>query len=152
MNTLRRNAVPFWYCQYVGIDDGTNGNRIIDAEGNETGEIIINYARPVKMYANISPASGTVQSETFGNLEQYDKVIVTGWVDCPIDENTVLFVDKAPEFAEVKNDEIVESDALLGEDEVVPHTYVVPLYDYVVRRVSKSLNSVSIAISKVAVS
>lgn len=33
----------------------------------------------------------------FGNLESYDKVLITDDMSCPIDENTVLFIDKEPE-------------------------------------------------------
>ena len=49
---------------------------------------------------------------------------------CPIDENTVLFVDKEPEY---------DADGT-------------PIYDYFVRRVAKSLNCISIAIAKVKTS
>ncbi len=58
------------------------------------------------------------------------KMIVLDDITCPIDENSVLFVDKQPE----KDDE--------GN----------LLFDYIVKKVARSLNSVSIAISKVAVS
>lgn len=81
------------------------------------------------MLANISPASGAAQVEQFGQFVSYDKVIVTDDMSCPISEDTVLFVDKEPEYDGKK-----------------------PLYDYVVKRVAKSLNSISIAISKVNVS
>ena len=67
--------------------------------------------------------------EQFGQFVSYDKVIVTDDMDCPIAEDTVLFVDKNPEYKDEK-----------------------PLYDYIVKRVAKSLNSISIAISKVNVS
>ena len=65
----------------------------------------------------------------FGNLESYDKVLITDDMNCPIDENTVLFIDKEPQVVKDK-----------------------PLYDYTVKRVAKSLNSISIAVSKVKVS
>lgn len=76
------------------------------------------------MEANISPATGNAQSEVFGSLTGYDRVIVTDDMTCPIDEQTVLFIDKVPEAQN-------------------------PVHDYVVKRVAKSLNSISIAISKV---
>lgn len=119
-----RNDSPFYYCLY------SDKIPIVDEYGNETGENQVVYAAPVKMYANISPASGAAQTEQFGNLENYDKVIVTRDMDCPIDENSVLFIDKEPEYS-------------LDDD---------PMYDYTVRRVAKSLNSISIAVRKVNVS
>ena len=57
-------------------------------------------------------------------------MIVTDDLSCPIDENTVLFIDKEPEYDDNGN----------------------PLYDYIVKRVAKSLNSISYAVSKVTVS
>lgn len=123
MRTLKRNQRLFYYCLYQGKEP------ITDEYGNETGETRVTYAEPVQMMANISPATGNSNTEQFGNLDNYDKVIVTDNLDCPIDENSVLFIDKEPEHN-------TEGD---------------PMFDYVVSRVAKSLNSVSIAVSKVAV-
>ena len=123
MNTLKRNQRTFYYCLYE--DQETS----YDEYGNEAGERVI-YAEPVEMKANISQATGQSNTEQFGNLESYDKVIVTDWMECPIDENSVLFIDKEPEYSLEDN----------------------PMFDYIVRRVAKSLNSVSIAVKKVNVS
>ena len=118
-----RNDSTFYYCLF---DDTET---LYDDYGNESGLRTI-YGEPVEMYANISPATGAAQTEQFGNLENYDKVIITRDMDCPIDENSVLFIDKEPEYS------------LDGD----------PIYDYTVRRVAKSLNSISIAVRKVNVS
>lgn len=94
-------------------------------------EIAVWSTRPLSSGRdNVSAATGSAQVEQFGNFISYDKVIVTDNLSCPIDENTVLFVDKEPEYDADGN----------------------PLYDYIVRRVAKSLNSISYAISKVTVS
>lgn len=124
MRTLKRNQRTFWYALY------RDKEIITDEYGNETGETRVLYHEPVQMAANISAATGYAQTEQFGNLDSYDKVLVTDWLDCPIDENAVLFIDKEPEH---------NTDGDL-------------MFDYTVRRVAKSLNSVSIAVSKVKVS
>lgn len=124
MRCLERNKQPFWYCLY------SEEEAVYDEYGNEVSEPHVIYEDPIRMYANISQASGYSQTEQFGNLADYDKVIVTDDMECPIDEHTVLFVDKYPEY----ND---EGDLA---------------FDYVVRRVAKSLNSISIAIRKVETS
>lgn len=156
MKTLKRNQTDLWYCQYISMNEPGSGstpvNYLRNEDGDETGEVIINYASAASMRAVISPANGTVQNEPFGELESYDKIIVTDWMDCPINEQTVLFIDKAPAYGEVENPEIVPSQTVLGQDEVVVNKYVVPLYDYVVRRVSKSLNHITIAASRVTTS
>lgn len=119
MHCLWRNKVPFYYSLYAGKQMTT------DAYGYETGEYKTVYSDPVKIYGNVSSASGQAQVEQFGNLVQYDKVIVIEYRNCPIDENTLLYVDCVP-----------------GND-TKP--------DYVVKRVARSLNSVSYAISKVTI-
>lgn len=123
MRCLERNKSTFYYCLYKSTEMQT------DEYGNETSAPKVLYEDPVMMRANVSPATGFTTAAQFGYLENYDKVIVTDDMDCPITESTVLFVEKEPEY---------RAD--------------LPLYDYVVRRVSKSLNSISIAIRKVSVS
>ena len=141
-----RNDRQFHYCLFQ------EKIPIIDEHGNETSEYILTYGEPVTMYANISPASGYAQTEQFGNLDNYDKVIVTRDMDCPIDENSVLFIDKDVEYGEAVTIDYVPRETVLGDDEANPVTVEVPLYDYIVRRVAKSLNSISIAVRKVDVS
>lgn len=124
MKTMERNKVPFWYLLYDRKEP------IKDEYGNESGENQVFYKPAVQQEGNVSAATGTTQVEQFGNFISYDKVIVTDNLTCPIDEDTVLFIDKEPEYAEDGT----------------------PLYDYIVKRVAKSLNSISYAVSKVTVS
>lgn len=123
-----------------------------DSEGRLVGERRPVYGNAIEMWANISPASGSAQTEQFGNLDSYDKVIVACDMNCPIDENTVLFIDSVPSYAVVTDYSYTPSDTVLGNDDVSEVTYRVPKYDYIVRRVAKSLNSISIAVRKVEVS
>lgn len=113
----------FWFLLYGESEP------VLDEYGNETGTRVT-YQPPVEMRANVSAAAGAAQVEQFGSLAGYDKVILTDETDCPIDENTVLFLDKCPEY---------DAD---GD----------PLYDYRVKRVAKSKNLISYAVSKVSVS
>lgn len=126
MRCLERNKRSFYYALYKSKE------AVIDANNNETGEIKIVYNTPVQMYANISASVGDAQVEQFGTNLSYDKVIVTADMSCPIDENTVLCVDKDVSYTSEQNGDL--------------------LYDYVVTKVAKSLNSISIAISKVKTS
>ena len=143
MTGLKRNMRPFSYCLYK------EKHPISDEYGNETGEFVVIYNEAVSMTANISQATGQSNTEQFGNLDNYDKVIVTCDMNCPIEESSVLFIDKEPEYG----DEIIigyeEPQTVLGDP--VPITYKPPLYDYIVKRVAKSINSISIAIRKVEV-
>lgn len=139
MKTLKRNQKSFYYCLYA------DKIPIVDEEGYETSESILTYEDPVFMYANISQATGQSNTEQFGNLENYDKVIVTDDLNCPIDENSVLFIDKEPEFTTAYTH---TATAVTTNDVTVS----VPIPDYIVIRVAKSINSISIAVRKVKVS
>ena len=120
-----RNKTTFYYALYTGQTE------IIDEYGNATGQYSVTYGNPTKTLGNISAAQGEMQTRQFGESESYDKVIVLDDVNTPIDEYSILWVDTLPH---------------LNEDgsTVTPH-------DYVVKKVARSLNSVSIAISKVSV-
>jgi hypothetical protein len=124
MRTLRRNQRKFYYALYEGKV------LLVDSYGYKTGETVNSYGKPVLCRANISPASGETVAQQFGGDESYDKVIVTE-LDLPIDEYSLLWVDTMPTL---KQDGSTDT----------PH-------DYVVRKVAKSLNSTSYAISKVKV-
>lgn len=124
MKCLERNQKKFYACQFQGETD------LLDANGDYTGEKTVSYSEPLALKGNISPATGRTSTEQFGNELQYDKVIVLDDPNCPVNESSVLFVDKAPSF----------------------DTDHQPLYDYIVKKIARSLNSVSIAISKVEVS
>ena len=124
MRTMERNKSSYWYLLY------DRKEAVKDEEGNETGDTRVVYKEAVKRRDNVSAATGTAQVEQFGNFISYDRVIVTDDLSCPFDDNTVLFIDKEPEYDDDVN----------------------PLYDYIVKRVAKSLNSISYAVSKVTVS
>ena len=92
-------------------------------------EIRINTSSPY----NVIIGSGLLNEAgelIAGAVKGRKSVIVTDDIDCPMDENSVLFVDKKPEF---------DSDGN-------------PIFDYIVKKVARSLNFASYAISKVNVS
>lgn len=146
MKCLKRNKRPFYYCTIQRDEYGEAVTReIVDEYGNLTGQYIVMYNAAVLAKYNVSPATGQSNTEQFGDLENYDKVIVIDDLDCPIDESSVLFIDKEPEFTEVLTHNVT---AVTTTDETVS----VPVYDYTVLRVAESLNSISIAVKKVKVS
>lgn len=126
MKCMRRNKVRFYYALYESKEP------IKDEYGNVTGEYDVKHGKPQEFYANISAAKGETQTRQFGENESYDKVIAMDNDAPPIDEYTILWIDTMPEFDE-------------SGEVTTPH-------DYIVKKVAKSLNSVSIAISKVNVS
>lgn len=134
MRCMNRNKVKFFYALYVEREP------ITDEYGNVTGEYDVKHDNPTDGYANISAAKGETQTRQFGESETYDKVIVMDNEAPPIDEYSVLWVDTEPQLNE---------DGSLAVDE---EGNVITPHDYIVKKVAKSLNNVSIAISKVNVS
>jgi hypothetical protein len=133
MRCLSRNKSAFYYALHG------EQTEIKDEYGNATGQYNVSHTNPHKTCGNISAARGEIQSRQFGESESYDKVIVLDDVNTPIDEYSILWVDTLPLL---KDD---GSLALNDKGEVTtPH-------DYIVKKVARSLNSVSIAISKVTV-
>lgn len=142
-----RNDTDFWFCQF----DPTTQYRVIDENGNETGEIVPSYGEAQFMWANVSPAAGAAQFEQFGNMGNYDRVIVTRDMECPLNENSVLFIDKEPEYMTVETHKYVQGETAAQDDVLVPVTYQLPKYNYLVKLVAKGLDAISIAVRKVDV-
>jgi hypothetical protein len=115
MMCLTQNKQKFWYALFKEISDVT------DSAGYKTGEKAKVYYAPVEMDANISAARGSSEVEQFGINENYNRTIVTDWMDCPIDTDSKLWIG-------------------------VP---VSSPYNYRVVRIAKSLNSITYAISEV---
>ena len=134
MRCMQRNKVKFFYALYEGKE------AITDEYGNVTGEYAVKHGNPIEFSANISAAKGETQTRQFGENESYDKVIVMDTDAPPIDEYAVLWVDRTPQLDEEGNLAVNEKGEI-----ITPH-------DYIVKKVAKSLNVVSLAISKVSVS
>lgn len=134
MKCLNRNKVSFYYALYAGRE------AVVDDNGRYTGEYRVVHGNPAQGYANISAAKGETQTRQFGEDESYDKVIVMDNESPFIDEYSWLWVDTMP---------ILSEDGTLAVDDdgeiKTPH-------DYVVKKVARSLNGVSFAVSKVNVS
>lgn len=133
MRCMERNKVNFWYAPYEGH------THRVDEYGNELNETEVRYGNPVACKGNISAARGETLSRLFGESEGYDKVIVLDDPRTPITEYAVLWVDSTP---------VVNGDGSLTTDE---NEEILSPWDYIVKKVARSLNSVSIAITKVNV-
>ena len=125
MRALHRNKVRIFYANYH------EKIPLKDEYGNLTGEYEISYTNPTEVCANVSAARGEATTRQFGDDEGYDRVIVLDDPKFPITGTSIFWIDTPPEIAEDGSTE-------------TPH-------DYIVKQVATSLNSVSIAVSKVNV-
>ena len=125
MRTLHRNKIRIFYANYH------DKIPLRDEYGNLTGEYEISYHNPIEITANVSAARGEATTRQFGDDESYDRIIVLDDPKFPIAVTSILWIDTLPEIAEDGSTD-------------TPH-------DYIVKQVAISLNSVSIAVSKVNV-
>lgn len=121
MRPIERAREKFYYKLLIGDMERVVG-------GKATGVHIPMYSIAYEMWASISPAIGSTEVEQFGTDENYERTIVVGDVNCPIDEHTILWVDNIKKPG--KN------------TENTPH-------DYIVTSVSKSLFHIRYGIKKV---
>lgn len=136
MRGLKRNQKTIWYQLYQDnipvYETDLDGNIVTDPITGKpllTGETKVGYSDPVEFRANVSAARGEAQSDPFGVDLSYDKTMVSCDMGLPIDELSVLFVDKKPDFDAGGN--------------------LANTADYKVVKVAKSLNSALYAIKKI---
>ena len=115
MKQLLRNKRRFYYA----LNDPEDlAEEILDENGQGTGEYAPNRLEPVEVWGNISIPTGFANIEKFGNIVSYDIVITLEDVETEINESSVLWVYTNP-----------------NEDEP---------WDFMVRRVARSLNSATL--------
>lgn len=119
MFDLARNAQLVNYKMYIGQED------VLDSNGYITGSPNPQYGEMQSAYLSVSPNKGNSQAEMFGTLEDYDRTMTTADTSCPINENSILWLD--------------------GQSTEGPHNYIV------LKRAPWK-NSISFAIKQVKVS
>ncbi len=140
MRTLERNKRLIYYALYESSEP------LYDEYGNETGEYRDRYSYPVPLRINVSGARGSSVIRQFGEIENYDKTMVTDDVNCPINENTILWIDEFPtRWIDLEN----ETWEKLADENWL--NLALGTHDYVVQKVSKTLNGIQYAVRKVKV-
>lgn len=119
MFNLARNTFPVYYKMYLGETE------IVDEYGNNTGSPIPSYGELQTANLSISPNKGASESEMFGSLDDYDRTMTTADTSCPINEDSILWLD--------------------GADTTKAHNFIV-------KKRAPWKNSISFAIKKVDVS
>ena len=92
MRLLRRNLTPVYYCLF------DHREQILDEDGNWTGEWDYIYKDPVREDMVQAPNRGYIHADFYGRMDSYDKTLVCANMDCPIDEETMLYINKEPEY------------------------------------------------------
>lgn len=112
------NTQPVFYKLYEGQED------IFDEYGNITGSVLPIYGELKSAMLCVSPNKGSSEVEQFGSNEDYDRTMTTADQNCPINEDSVLWID-------------TDTDGP---------------WNYIVKAVSRWKNSAQYAIKKVTIS
>ncbi len=93
MRTLRKNARRIYYAPLLSE---TNA---MDDAGHITSEKVRVYAIPKEAWVNYSAERGENIAAQFGEMKDYDLVIVTTKSAFPVDESTAVWVNAPPNKA-----------------------------------------------------
>jgi hypothetical protein len=117
MRSLKRNQQRIFYSNLLETQKAK------DEYGHFTGENIPVYdeKKPLDIY--VSANTGDISTEMFGNLSDYDRVMSISDTNCPINENSLLWIGISAEK---------------------PHNFIV-------KRKAESLNETVYAIQQVTV-
>ena len=118
MREMEINKQQIYYALYSGMADA------VDGSGFKTGEKTKTYTTPTHIRINVSPERGNANRDGFGIDLSYTRTMSTGDLDCPIEEDSILWI---------------------GVEPSAPHNY------YVVRKAT-SLNDIVYAIREVTLS
>lgn len=98
MQTLERNKIGFWYALKTGSEEVRDEDGLLESEAEITyGEpVYAEMSMSISSGANNLGSQGMVELEPFGITTAYTHRMVTEDMDCPIDEETILWIDKEP--------------------------------------------------------
>lgn len=90
MRSLQKNARRVYYARLLSETNAT------DEAGHITSEKVRVYAEPKEAWVNYSAERGENITAQFGEMKDYDLVIVTTEAAFPVDESTVVWVNTPP--------------------------------------------------------
>lgn len=83
---LSRLMKIFYWQNFVEYKDKTNNSGLL------LGTFPV-YSETLSARANVSANKGSAEAEMFGNLLEYDRVIITRQTDIDMDENSIVWLD-----------------------------------------------------------
>jgi len=85
LNRLKR---PFYWQNFAGYEDRTDDAGVLAVT-------FPTYSETFSARANVSANKGSAEAEMFGNLLEYDRVIVTRQTDIDMNETSIIWLDGA---------------------------------------------------------
>lgn len=156
MRDLNRNKKTIYYALYTGKSEST------DTSGDYTGEQTLTYSDIKPFRIHITESQRIAPTEPFGVYKNYTHRMATHDMSCPIDEKTILWVDKFPSLSEYNESvsyevgDFVEHNGKPYEctasttSEWVDACWAEVKHNYVVEAVSKSINVIAYDVREVS--
>ena len=86
MRDLKRNQMTVQYALYLGNVE------IKDETGCATGEFAPKHSDKTALNISVSANKGDYSQQQFGNLLDYDRTMITHDTECPINENSMVYI------------------------------------------------------------
>ena len=115
MRSVQRNKQVIWYALRL------DSTEVVDEYGNVTGEFVEQYSIPMRLRRNVGVPKGQINLERFGLNDDYQRVLATTDMNCPIAEDSILWV---------------------GIEPTLPHNYVV-------KKIMPTINELLIGLQEV---
>lgn len=99
MHTLERNKREFWYALKIGERENRDEDGLLHGDDTEVlyGEpVLTEMSMSISSGANNLGSQGMAELEPFGISTAYTHRLTTVDLDCPIDEESILWIDKSP--------------------------------------------------------
>lgn len=90
MRNLKRNQRTIYYAL------PSSWQKIYDSNGDFTGERNFSYTVPESLQINYSASTGETMTDVFGIINEYQRVMSTTDVSCPITEEARLWIGVTP--------------------------------------------------------
>lgn len=158
MRDLNRNKKTIYYALYTGKSEST------DLSGDYTGEQTLSYSDIKPFRIHMKEAQRIAPTEPFGVYKNYTHRMATHDLSCPIDEKTILWVDKFPSLSEYNasapyevgafvehNGKPYECTASITSEAWNGSHWTEVKHNYVVEAVSRSINVIAYDVREVSV-
>lgn len=83
---LKRNQTKITYRLYLGKEEK------LDKNGCRTGTFVQKYGEETELLISVSANKGDYSQQQFGSLLDYDRTMIISDPNCPIDENTRVYI------------------------------------------------------------
>ena len=161
MKALRRNKRPVYYAMYEGVTEQTRDGLYTGGREKHYGDATLLMMDVGASRTAYGFVSSVVQMDYFGLDKPYSKVALCDDIDCPITEETIIWLDmgKLNEYSVdigysvgdkvLYDGKIYECSEAVSQSEFDPTKWKEVPHNYIVSGIAKSINFIAYALKEV---